>query len=540
MEEQESIIVAIELGSSKISGIAGKRVDGTMQIVAYAEERCADCIKRGVVYNIEKTTQGIRNVVYKVESILKRKISQVYVGLGGQSVHSVMKIVHTNMQTPTCINQNHIDAMTEESHEIDVDDYELIGFYPQEWVVDGTVTHDPVGVVGTNLEGRYLNVIANRKLKANIETCFANTEIEIAGYFVAPVETAKNLMADTEKRSGCVLVDFGAGTTTITVYKNNILRHLSTIPLGCNNIIRDLCSLQIEENEAEELMWKYANGASENEFSSSDDVPQTYTTSDGREIQVEEIQFIILARLNEILANVRTQLAKTEYAGSLLGGLIVTGGGCVIKNMEDAILRVTNVDKLRTAKKFSVSVIKNSTLTNLVLDRGAANTIISLLFAGTDNCVSDVAFRDSDMFDKQQTATEIEARKASVANAQREDEEAVAVLESVKGKLREAITLLQNEQTTVAENGNLKRVRNEAADLITSVSSIIGEDYDTCTRQLIGKDKYKQTLREAEELIAKRDAEATRLEDVLREAAKKNSFVTKLSNWIDDLLGEKE
>ena len=78
MGEQETIIVAIELGSSKIAGIAGKMKDGTMQILAYAEDKTTDCVKRGVVYNIEKTTQSIKTVVSKLETALKMKERNTY------------------------------------------------------------------------------------------------------------------------------------------------------------------------------------------------------------------------------------------------------------------------------------------------------------------------------------------------------------------------------------------------------------------------------------------------------------------------------
>ena len=93
MVEQEAIIVAIELGSSKISGIAGKMKDGTMQILAYAEDKTTDCVKRGVVYNIVKTTLSIKTIISKLEAALKMKITRTYIGLGGQSVRSVKSVV---------------------------------------------------------------------------------------------------------------------------------------------------------------------------------------------------------------------------------------------------------------------------------------------------------------------------------------------------------------------------------------------------------------------------------------------------------------
>lgn len=539
MGDIEPIIVAIEIGSSKIAGIAGKMKEGTMQIVAYAEDQTHDCIKRGVVYNIEKTTICIKNVISKLESTMKQKVSHVYVGLGGQSVHSELKVVQSNLQTPTCINQTHIDSVTIESHEVFREDYQLVGSYPQDFTVDSNVTSDPVGIVGTNLEGRFLNVIANSKLINNINTCFDNTDVKIQEFKVAAYELASNILTETEKRSGCAVVDFGAGTTTVIVFKNNLVRLVNTVPLGFNNIIQDLCSLQIEYSEAEELLLKYGNAVPGDSYSDDEDESTSeYQTSDGRSIEVAKIQFIIEARLMEILANVRNQISRCEYSENLLGGIIITGGGVRLKNLERAVMRNTNIDKVRTARKLVEPVIKNSTLTNLTIDE-TSNTIVSLLLSGTENCVGGEV-GDPDMFVRQQTAQDISARKANVASVQKGEDDSQMVLESYKGRLREMIVQIQEAIVDVCEHKANKRVRNDAKELIEISNTLLDAEYHQAYNILMGKDKFKQTLREADDLISKRDDEIKKLEDTIRQAEKETGLISRLTNWIDDLLTEKD
>ena len=78
-------IVAIELGSAKISGIAGKKLpDGSIQILATASENASDCIRKGVIYNLDKTTQSLTSIIKKLESTLKASIGKVYIGMGGK------------------------------------------------------------------------------------------------------------------------------------------------------------------------------------------------------------------------------------------------------------------------------------------------------------------------------------------------------------------------------------------------------------------------------------------------------------------------
>ena len=414
MADKDSIIVAIELGTSRISGIAGKRKDGSMQILAYAEEKTTSCVKRGIVHNIDKTTQSIKSIISKLQASLKLNINQVYVGIGGQSVRSVKSKVRRNMMTQTYINADHIDAMNDESYNVTVPDCELLGNFAQGFVVDSNVVDDPVGVMGTNIEGEYLNVIARRKLRGNIENCFNNTDVRIAETKLSAYELAKNVLTDQEKRAGSVLVDLGAGTTTVVVYKNNIVRHLVTLPIGSANITQDLMNLEIDEAEAEEVKQKYGNAYIEDSESSDDYLSQTYTTSYDRKVKISEIQHIIEARLTEIIANVKNQISNTPYANQLLGGIVLTGGGANMKNIEKAFANLNlNIDKVRIARSLNQPVIKNSDVKNLSTDNGMGNSIISLLISGDANCVGDEKYDpNGNMFDNDKKEKDIAERRA--------------------------------------------------------------------------------------------------------------------------------
>ena len=100
---------------------------------------------------------------------------------------------------------------------------------------------DPGGVPSDHIEGRFLNIIARSSVKQNIDKCFHQAGIEIADYVISPLALANAVLTNSERRSGCMLIDFGADTTTVSVYKNNLLRHLAVIPLGGSNITKDIC-----------------------------------------------------------------------------------------------------------------------------------------------------------------------------------------------------------------------------------------------------------------------------------------------------------
>ncbi|SHF24421.1 cell division protein FtsA [Bacteroides luti] len=380
---ETDFIVAIELGSSKITGIAGrKESDGSIHVLAYAKEESSSFIRKGVIYNIDKTAQSLTSIINKLESALDNEISKVYVGIGGQSIRTVKNIVARHLATEEIITDELVDSIKDENRQIPLIDMDILDEVPQEYKIGINLQVDPVGVLGSNIEGRFLNIVARSSIKKNLQRCFELAKIEVADYYISPLAAADVILTDTEKRTGCALVDFGADTTTIAVYKNNILRYLSVLPLGGNNITRDICALQLEEDEAENLKVKYGNAIFE---INDDEGPKTYLLEDEkRTIERKVLNEIIEARVEEIIANVWNQIELSGYQGDLMAGVIITGGCSNLKNLDEAIKSRTKINNVKIAKFVRTGIRSNGP--DLLIKDGTQNTIIGLLNAGKENC----------------------------------------------------------------------------------------------------------------------------------------------------------
>ena len=215
-------IAAIELSSSKISGIAGKKnSDGSIQVLAYAREDASSFIHKGVIYNIDKTAQALTSIINKLESQLNNSIAKVYVGIGGQSLRTVKNAVSRVLEEEGIISQELVDAISDENLEVPLMDMSVLDVAPQEYKIDNNLQADPVGVAGKRITGNFLNIVARASLKKNLEHSFEQAKVEIADLLIAPIALANAVLTESEMRSGCALVDFGADTTTVSVYKNN-------------------------------------------------------------------------------------------------------------------------------------------------------------------------------------------------------------------------------------------------------------------------------------------------------------------------------
>ncbi|SHK58571.1 cell division protein FtsA [Xylanibacter ruminicola] len=389
----KEFIVAIELGSSKVTGIAGqKNLDGSINVLAMVKEESSSFIRKGVVYNIDKTAQCLTSIIKKLENQLKTQITQVYVGVGGQSIRSVKNVVTKDLPGETIITQDMVIELMDANRNMTYPDQEILDAAVQEYKVGTQFQLDPVGIQATHLEGHFLNILERKAFYRNLNKCFETAGINVAEMYLAPLALADSVLTEVEKRSGCALVDLGYDTTTVSVYSKNILRHLAVIPLGSNNITKDIASLQMEESDAERMKLKYGSAYTEN---SDIDNDLKYSIDPDRQVESRKFIEIVEGRLEEIIENVWYQI-PSEYYDKLLGGIILTGGGSNMKNIEKAFVNHTHVDKIRIAKFVSQTIITNNE--EIKSHNGMLNTVLGLLAKGDINCAGDAFDPNGDLF----------------------------------------------------------------------------------------------------------------------------------------------
>lgn len=389
--------VAIELGSSKITGIAGrKNTDGSISVLAIAQENGEACIRNGVVRNIEKTVQALSNIIKKLEATLKTHIAHVYVGFGGQSIMGVKNTNVRELSTESEVTQDMINELMDANRSMQYPDKQILDAVTLEYKVDNQYQAEPpVGVPCKRLEGNFLNILCRKEFYRRLKKCFDQANISILDMYISPLALADSVLTDAEKRGGCALVDLGADTTTVSIFHRNMLRKLSVIPLGSANITKDIASLQIEDGDAERLKLKYASA-----FTDGNDIDQArhYAIDTDRFVEMSKFVDIVEARTREIIENVKS-LIPDEYSEKLLGGIILTGGGSNMNSIERAFRLYTHIEKIRTAKFVNDTIKSTNPLVNA--KDGRLCTVLAILAKGDQNCAGcDIT---SNLFEGMQT-----------------------------------------------------------------------------------------------------------------------------------------
>jgi len=386
MGAEKDIIIAVELASTAIRAIAGKREpDGSMQVLAFAQEESSTTIRKGVIDNIDKTTQALTRVVAKLGEKLGVKVKSIYIGLGGQSLRSVYNRVLLQFDGLELLSHHTIDKMRDTNSGVVYPNAEIKEVVPQEFTIGSRSVVDPVGMQVEMLEANFINIIARPTLEENIRKCVAAAGLDVQEVLISPLCLANALLAANEKRSGCALVDMGADTTTVSVYVNNILRHLCVIPLGGSNVTSDITSLKVEAEEAEELKKKYGTAYRSD---TEDKTGEKVNLSFDRTEDVEKLQEIVEARYEEIIANVNSRISA--YKDKMLSGIVVTGGAARIPDLQKAFSRQTGGDiNVRIVKGLPENVSVSFGVQ--VGDPDRLNTLYALLLAGKENCVGELS-----------------------------------------------------------------------------------------------------------------------------------------------------
>ena len=447
MATEDLFIVAIELGSSNVTGIAGKKMpDGTISIQAVVQEPSSMFIRRGMVFNLKKSAQCIISIKERLEERIKRKITQVYVGYGGQSIHSVFNTVSKSFNSASPISKEVVEELENENIQSNKDNYAILDVIPQSYLIGKENSSDPIGIIADNIEAKYMNILARPSLKTNIESCFKEAGLHIAGCVISPISEAISQLNESEKRSGCVFVNFGADTTSVVIFKDNILRYIAVIPLGSSNITKDIESCLLDEQEAESLKRRF--GSAINNIETVDEGNEAiYSFAGGATLSKLKFSEIVEARMREILVNVANQIKESKMdKNTLIGGAVLSGGGSHLENLIEAFKRATGISQIRFTK--SLPHVTFSKSIGIKVAEYSYISTISILEEGTQNCCGqDSEMNKINIFDNPEEEGPDEKKKANTESGKDTSEkDKTSFFKKFKKKIEEIGTTIVGEE----------------------------------------------------------------------------------------------
>ena len=344
----DKIIVGLDIGTTKICAIVGKKNEfGKLEVLGMGKSE-SDGVIRGIVVNIDKTVHAIERAIKDAEEASGIDIKVVNVGIAGQHIKSS---VHHGSITRERVNE---EITIEDVNRLAGDMYRLvtppgsqiIHVMPQDYIVDyEDGIKDPVGMSGVKLEADFHIITAQTNAINNINKCVKKAGLDIEHLILEPLASSLAVLSDEEKEAGVCLIDIGGGTTDIAIFHENIIRHTAVIPFGGNIITNDIKQgCMVMQNQAELLKTKFGRAIAEEAS------PNEIVTIPGirnrthKEISTKNLAHIIQARMEEIVELAHSEIISSGYSGKLAGGIVITGGGSQLNNLKQLVEYMTGMD----------------------------------------------------------------------------------------------------------------------------------------------------------------------------------------------------
>ncbi|MFA0962827.1 cell division protein FtsA [Roseivirga sp. BDSF3-8] len=346
--QQEKIVVGLDIGTTKICAIVGRKNEfGKLEVLGMGKA-VSDGVIRGIVTNIDRTVTAIEKAIAEAESTSGIDIKVVNVGIAGQHIRS--SIHHgsiTRASTDDEITVEDVNRLNQDMYRIVIPPgSEIIHVMPQDYIVDYEEgIRDPVGMSGVKLEADFHIITAQTNAINNIHKCVKRAGLEVENLILEPLASSLAVLSDEEKEAGICLVDIGGGTTDIAIFHENIIRHTAVIPFGGNILTSDIKQgCMVMQHQAELLKTKFgkaiAEEASPNEIVS---IPGLRNRPP-KEISVRNLSHIIEARMEEIIEHVHSEIITSGYENKLAGGLVITGGGSQLNFVKHLFEYMTGMD----------------------------------------------------------------------------------------------------------------------------------------------------------------------------------------------------
>lgn len=331
---KESIIVGLDIGTTKIGCIIAE-LDGdrNVKVVGVGTSR-SEGLRRGVVVNLDKTIVSISRAIEEAELMAGVEVRNVYAGIAGDHIrsinsHGVIAVSRGGVE----ITRGDITRVVDAAKAVAIPmDREILHILPQEFTVDDqSGIKDPTGMAGVRLEVDVHIVTGAVSSAQNLVKAIQKAGYQVRDLVLEPLASSQGVLTDDERELGVALVDIGGGTTDVALFNEGSIRHTAVIGLGGNNVTNDIAiGLRTPAKDAERVKERYG-AAIADEVDEDDEIVVPMMAGQGdRRVSRQILASIIQPRMEEILALVEADIENTRWYDKIPAGLVLTGGASAL------------------------------------------------------------------------------------------------------------------------------------------------------------------------------------------------------------------
>ncbi|KPJ67541.1 MAG: cell division protein FtsA [Coxiella sp. DG_40] len=328
-----SLIVGLDIGTTKIAALVGEvSENGNVEVVGVGSHP-SQGLKRGVVVNIEATVNSIRRAIEEAELMAGCEIRSAYTGISGSHIRSLNShgIVAIHDREVTQID---IDRVIDAAKALAIPaDQKILHILPQEFIIDSQEgIREPVGMSGVRLEAKVHIVTGSVSAAQNIIKCVERCGLKVSDIILQQLASSYSVLSDDEKELGICMVDIGGGTTDIAIFTNGAIRHTAVIPIAGDQVTNDIAvTMRTPTKYAEKIKIEHGCAlTSLVDHGATIEVPGV-AHQQAKNLSSKALAEVIEARYKELFTLVATELRRSGFEDLIAAGVVLTGGAAKIR-----------------------------------------------------------------------------------------------------------------------------------------------------------------------------------------------------------------
>ncbi|MCS6829083.1 MAG: cell division protein FtsA [Armatimonadota bacterium] len=351
------MIAGLDIGTTKIAALIAEVADGMRLEIIGVGVAPSKGLRKGTVVDIEQATASIEHAVDQAEHMAGRRIESVLVGVTGEHIRSMNSKGMIAVTSPSReISREDVERVMESSRTVVLTpDREIIHAIPRGYVVDGQngIRH-PEGMSGSRLEVETHIIHGSSAFLQNVTKCVLKAGLQVSALVVEPIATAEAVLTEAERELGVALADIGGGTTDVAVFTDGEIYYTGVIPVGGNHVTNDISmGLRTPPEESERIKLQYACALREM-VGDNEVVPhRPMGSNEERKVPARVLAEIVEPRMRELFELVYEEIKSSGAAGLLPGGLVISGGGSLMRGVVDLAREVTDMP-VRVGKPMNV------------------------------------------------------------------------------------------------------------------------------------------------------------------------------------------
>lgn len=332
-------MLGIDVGTQYIRAVALSEYQGEISVIANSEVRNNGGMSKGVITNLTGPVEALNRAIVVIDQTSGKSLKSAYTSINGSHVGAIKTQGMISIMGGEAISRNDLKRIQEVSLAgVIPNNREALDIIPINYTVDGqSGIRDPLGMNAVKLEMEASVISALEPSCANLRKLTENVAIETVKLIPTALASARVVLTEQQKDNGVAVVDLGASTTSVAVFMDGFLQHYSVLNIGANNITNDLAiGLAINPKVAEEIKLRYVTA----DFPESDKKIVTKIGDETVTFTKDEVNQIVRERLIDIFEHVEKILKQAGYAQKLPEGLVIVGGGAMMRNLDKFVKNI--------------------------------------------------------------------------------------------------------------------------------------------------------------------------------------------------------